>query len=98
MPSEEKDREARPGETERAEPRGGLPSVRYSHPRWINDAAPQWFRGTVYVDGSGKACRWLRELSTAAWAAVTVRDDMVDIDPVNEDGEGDDEDKKGRKS
>lgn len=56
-----------------------IPKRQYSHPSCINEAAPKWFRGTIYVDGSGNMCRWLKDLSSAARAAAIIRDDMADI-------------------
>ena len=55
-------------------------------PKWINEAAPKVFRGTVYVDGSGKMCRWEHTLSTAAWAAVIISDNANqghDVDRID---------------
>ena len=43
-------------------------------PEWANDNAPKVFRGTVYTDGSGILCRWFKEFSRAAWAAVIMSD------------------------
>ena len=54
-------------------------------PTWGNKSAPKWFRGTVYVDGSGKMCRWYKELSTAAWAAVIMSDDYANVTAPSRD-------------
>ena len=48
-------------------------------PEWANENAPKIFRGTVYTDGSGIMCRWPKEFSRAAWAAVVMSDNASDL-------------------
>ena len=57
------------------------PSTRVEvQPTWANENAIKRFRGTVYTDGSGILCRWYKEFSTAAWAAVIISDDACGLD------------------
>ena len=60
------------------------PKRRWKEPTWSNDHAIKWFRGTVYVDGSGKRSKWNKAYSTAAWAAVVMSDNLLRNDACDE--------------